>query len=225
MVHNVSISRAIADGLPVPSDIIGNPFPATEFSGLRDRVRNSDLVFLGRLVSDKGCDTLIEALDLLRRRGLRPSLTVIGDGDEAPALHRMVQNLGMEQQVSFTGALRAGRANIVALHRVMVVPSRWAEPFGVVALEGIASGCAVIASSQGGLPEASGPCGIFFPNGDSAALADCIAAVFNDPALRHRLVEAGPEHLKRFEPEFVANAYLGLFRQWTCGNASARGVS
>ena len=53
----------------------------------------------------------------------------------------------------------------------MVIPSRCAEPFGLVALGGIASGCAIVASDQGGLPDAEGPCGLYFPNRTAKALA------------------------------------------------------
>ena len=93
----------------------------------------------------------------------------------------------------------------------MIVPSRWAEPFGIVALEGIATGCALVASSGGGLPDAVGPCGLLFPNGDAAALALALKKVLSDEGCRHQIIEAGPVHLENFTPGHVASLYLSLF--------------
>jgi glycogen synthase len=209
--HNVSISEAIAASLPVPSIVIGNPFDTREFEGLTDRPRDRDIVFLGRLVSDKGCDLLLYALAELKTKGLSPSLTVIGDGPEMPALKTLAAKLGLNAQVEFLGAVREGRGQIVARHRILAIPSIFAEPFGVVALEGVASGCAVVASAEGGLPDAVGPCGVYFPNGDAAGLALALEQTLTDTALRARLVSGGPTHLQKFRPEVVAGRYLDLF--------------
>jgi glycogen(starch) synthase len=210
--HNVSISEAIAASLPVPSVVIGNPFDTREFEGLTDRPRDRDIVFLGRLVSDKGCDLLLYALAELKTKGLSPSLTVIGDGPEMPALKTLAAELGLNAQVEFLGAVREGRGQIVARHRIFVIPSIFAEPFGVVALEAVASGCAVVASAEGGLPDAVGPCGVYFPNGNVGGLALALEQTLTDPALCSRLVSGGPAHLRNFKPEVIAGRYLDLFR-------------
>jgi glycosyltransferase involved in cell wall biosynthesis len=211
LCHNIAISRAIAAELPVRSEVIGNPFETGEFERLRATPRDRDVVFLGRLVSDKGCDLLLEALGRLKAKGLTPSLTVVGDGTELDRLRAMVERLRLGDQVEFAGALREGRGAVVARHRVMAIPSRWREPFGVVALEGIAAGCAIVASEQGGLPDAVGPCGLYFPNGDAAALADALERVLTEYGLQQRLASAGPEHLRQFQPERVGRRYLEFF--------------
>jgi glycogen(starch) synthase len=210
--HNVSISKAIAASLPVSSMVIGNPFEAQAFAGLLDTPRDKDIVFLGRLVSDKGCDLLLRALAVLKGKNLFPSLTVIGDGPEMATLRALTVELELSEQVEFLGALQEGRGEIVARHHIMAIPSVWAEPFGVVALEGVASGCAIVASSQGGLPDAGGPCGLYFPNGDVMALAEALEKVLTDAALREELVAKGPGHLKEFQPAVIAGRYLDLFR-------------
>ena len=113
--------------------------------------RQRDLVFVGRLVSDKGCDLLLEALLLLGERGVRPSLTIVGTGPEEAFLRQHVCRYGLENKVVFAGKKTGSElARLLRDHRILVVPSRWKEPFGIVALEGIACGCLVIASSGGG---------------------------------------------------------------------------
>ena len=210
--RNVSISQAIADSLPKKSTIIGNPFEAAEFDVLRTQPKDRDIVFMGRLVSDKGCILLLTALAALKTRGLRPSLTIIGDGPESGPLKAAAAELGIADQIEFAGAMREGRGALVARHKIMAVPSIWVEPFGIVALEGIASGCALVASANGGLRDAVGPCGLLFPNGDATALAAALERVLEEPGLREELVARGPEHLKEFQPARVAGKFLALFR-------------
>lgn len=213
--HSISISKAIADRLPVKSTIVGNPFEPQEFAtsaaarGGNDR--DKDIVFMGRLVSDKGCGVALRALALLKAEGLFPSFTVIGDGPEMPALKNLAAELGIAAQVDFRGALREGRGREVARHRIMVIPSVWAEPFGVVALEGLAAGCALVASSAGGLPEAVGSCGLLFPNGDVEAMAAALKRLITDPSLREKLLAERDRHLERFQPEAVAREYMQFF--------------
>jgi len=174
-----------------------------------------DLIFVGRLVSDKGCDLLLEALFLLGERGVRPSLTIIGTGSEESFLRQYVSRHGLENEVVFAGK-KAGSelAGLLRNHHVLAVPSRWKEPFGIVALEGSACGCAVIGSSGGGLPETIGPCGVLFENGDPKMLADQVENLlankstreFRDPTLRR-------QHLEKHTPNRIASEYLVLFEE------------
>jgi len=210
-VENVAISKAIAQKLRAKAVVIGNPFEAGEFRDLGNEYRTKDIVFAGRLVTAKGCDLALRSLAILKADGMRPSLTVIGDGAEALALKRLTAELELSEQVTFLGAMREGLGKEVARHKVMVVPSIWAEPFGVVALEGLAAGCAVVASSGGGLPEAVGPCGMLFPNGDAEALAAALKELLTSLPRRERLLAERSQHLEQFLPENVARRYLNVF--------------
>jgi glycogen synthase len=209
--RNVAISEAIASALPVRSVVIGDPFEPGEFADCGEGHRTRDIVFMGRLVSNKGCDLVLRALGILKREGIRPSLSIIGDGPELPALKRLTEELDLPTQVAFRGMLREGRGREVAQHKIMVVPSTWEEPFGVVALEGIAAGCVVVASRSGGLPEAVGPCGILFKSGDVEALASALKELLEAPSLRVKFVRESVHHLKRFQPEVVARGYVDIF--------------
>lgn len=216
-VQNVAISKAIAAAIRCEPVVIGNPFEPGEFKDLGSEFRTKDIVFVGRLVSAKGCDLELRSLAMLKAEGLQLSFSVIGDGPEAPALKQLTAELGLSEQVAFLGAIREGRGREVAKHKIMVVPSIWAEPFGVVALEGIAAGCAVVASSGGGLPDAVGPCGLTFPNGDAKALAEAVKELLTNPARREKLLVERDRHLAQFRPETVAKRYMEVFESATRG--------
>ena len=205
----ISASAAIGRDMPAPSTVIPNPYDDSLFRVLPGVERTRDLVFLGRLVQDKGADLLVTALAKLARRGLRPSVTIIGSGPEEAALRAQVSASGLQASVTFVGARRG--PELLALlnqHRFLVIPSRWQEPFGVVALEGIAAGCVVVASNGGGLPEAVGPCGETFPNGDSDALASVLARLLRDPASYEALRQGADRHLRKHTRAQVAAEYL-----------------
>ncbi len=171
-------------------------------------------VFLGRLVSDKGADLLIDALRLLKTDGVIADLTVIGTGPEEERLKTLAAELGVGGQIFFAGA-RTGDALVRLLneHRLLVVPSRWAEPFGVVALEGLACGCAVVGSEAGGLSDALGACGLTFPNGNAPALAAAIREILTRDGLFDQLRAGVPGHLARHTAGAVASAYLEIFQR------------
>lgn len=213
---NISVSRAVDQFLGVKGFVIPNPYDNQRFRRLAEVPKTQDLVFLGRLVSDKGVHVLIQALALLREQGLRPSLTIIGSGPEREPLEQLAVQYRVRDQITFTGA-QSGETLVRLLnaHRIMVVPSRWNEPFGVVALEGIACGCGVVGSSGGGLPEAIGPCGITFPNGVADILASdlnlMLSASEMNPWCRPELVHP---HLAQHESLQVARSYLSIFTQF-----------
>lgn len=205
---NISVSHAVDQFLRLNGQVIPNPYDQQLFRRLPEIKRNRDMVFLGRLVSDKGCDLLLDALALLRDQGLTPSLTIIGAGPEQPALEDQVKRFHLENQVCFTG-LKSGEELVRVLnhHQIMVIPSRWNEPFGVVAIEGIACGCVVIGSNGGGLPEAIGPCGWTFPNGCANELADALRVAFTQPGKVEACLSQGPAHLVVHEKQVVAAQY------------------
>ena len=202
---SLAISNAIAAQLPAPAILAGNPYNDEVFRNLQS-ARTKELIFVGRLVSDKGADLLLEALALLEAR---PHLTIAGDGPERAPLEKQAADLKLQPQVDFIGNQTSEQlAKILNEHQVLVVPSRWREPFGIVALEGIACGCAVVGSAEGGLAEAIGPCGVTFPNGHARALADALARLLGDPAECDRLRQNASAHLARFTPRHVAKIYL-----------------
>lgn len=203
---SLAISRAIAEQLPVPSIQVGNPYDDKVFRNSLSEPRTNELIFVGRLVSDKGADLLLEAMALLQSK---PRLTIAGDGPERARLEKQAAELNLQSRVDFIGSRTSEQlAKLLRQHQILVVPSRWREPFGIVALEGIACGCVVVGSAEGGLAEAIGPCGVTFPNGDARVLANTLARLLTDPAECDRLQQNAAAHLARFTPRQVANVYL-----------------
>ena len=208
----MAISTPIAGDLPPGSPVIPNPYRDDLFR-LRNRgPRRWAVGFLGRLVSDKGADLLLEALALLPPELADGRVAIIGGGPEQPALEARAADLGLAGRVDFLGAHRdAALGDLLNQVEILVVPSRWAEPFGIVALEGLACGCALVVSRLGGLPEAAGPAQAVFENDDVAGLRDRLAELLADPARRAAAAEAGLRHVAGFTAERIAARYLALF--------------
>lgn len=210
--RQIAVSHALARSLPAPCTVVPNPYADDVFrmSPEDEAVpRDTELVFVGRLVSDKGVDVLLDALALLARRGRRLRLSVVGDGPEATALAARARRLGIEGKVSFLG--RRGSRELAALlrtHQVLVVPSVWEEPFGVVALEAIACGCVPLVARSGGLPEAVGRCGLVVARGDPHALAQGIRSLVDQPQVLAGFRAEAPAHLERHGRDRVARDYL-----------------
>jgi glycogen synthase len=212
---NVAVSQAIAKDLSLGVKVIANPYDNRIFRLIPHTARDRELLFVGRLVSDKGVDVLLRALGILKQQSINACLTIIGRGPAEANLRALVCELELDQAVTFGGEkVGPELAELMNRHQVIVIPSRWPEPFGIVALEGIACGCIAVGSEEGGLSEAIGNCGMTFRNGDSQELADRLRTLLSDSQLREKSRAAAPVHLERFRAQTVAQCYLGLLREF-----------
>lgn len=171
-------------------------------------VRDGELVMLGRLVSDKGFDVALRALALPGGPLGDARVTIVGDGPERVLLEALVVELGIAERVTFAGRLGGGALrHALNAHKVLVVPSVWQEPFGIVALEGLACGCSVVVSAAGGLPQAGGPTARTFRPGDpedaARAIAEALAAP-RDPAPEARLAHLAAQRADAVAARLVA---------------------
>lgn len=164
------------------------------------------LLFVGRIDPVKGLDTLLEAVARLRERPALRLLVVGGAGalhpvdpDEAH-LRGLTRKLGIADRVCWLGPVEQERlALYYSAADVCVVPSRY-ESFGLVALEALACGAALVAARVGGLPSIvrDGENGLLVPWRTPDAFAARIAAVLDDPALAVRLRRAAGPSMARF---------------------------
>ncbi len=209
--RNVAVSSAVAKHLWAPATVIGNPYDDDVFVHTGGETRDIDIAFVGRLVGDKGADLLVDAIAQLE--GYRA--IVIGTGPEEASIRSQIRRYGLESRIELAGELLPRQvAEILRRTRVLAIPSRWEEPFGLVALEGIASGCRCVASDGGGLSEAVGSCGTLFPRNDVVALARALSETLSrtNTAVDRSLTEA---HLASHKKRFVAQSYLSVLEELT----------
>jgi glycogen(starch) synthase len=210
----ISVSQAVAAHISSPSQVIPNPYREDIFYEIPKINREKELVFVGRLVSDKGVDLLLEALANLKTSGVTPALTIVGTGPEEHNLRQQVKELSIDNQVDFVGMkIEQALAQILNAHKILVVPSRWDEPFGIVALEGIACGCVVVGSNGGGLKDAIDLCGITFPNGNVNALTKILFDLLTNPDQLILYKIPAKMHLARHKPAEISKAYLKVMEE------------
>jgi glycosyltransferase involved in cell wall biosynthesis len=217
--RGISASQFIASRVDPRSVVIPNPYRDDLFRLMPHVPRSRTVLFVGRLVSDKGAAVLIESVRLLRARFAAASATIVGEGPEEEVLKRQVRESSLEDAVTFRGRLD-GDALVEEFnrHQILVVPSVWEEPFGIVALEGIACGCVVVGTDQGGLPEAIGPCGRVVPAADPSSLAEMIERLLADGQLDVYRAHAR-DHLAAHAGGRVVAEYRALLRA-AAGSAS-----
>ena len=148
------------------------------------------LLGVGRLVSDKGFDVAVRSLARLRDRGTIARLTIAGNGPEKSNLESLGRDLGVADQVKFVNWVMPKHvASLINTATVVLMPSRWPEPFGLVALQAAQMGRPTIASAVGGLPEIveHGLTGLLVEPNDEHVLAEAIQVVLSDASLASRL--------------------------------------
>ena len=186
------------NGVPATSGPDTDPPPAE--AGSRRLVIGA----VGRLVPEKGFDVLLRALAGLPEA----DLVVMGDGPERAGLEHLGRQLGLQDRITFTGWVEPPwtarwRCDVLA------VPSR-VEGFGLVAVEALGAGIAVVGARSGGLPEvvADGETGLLVPPDDPEALAEALRRIRDDPAWRAELAERGrADARRRFSVEAMMAAY------------------
>ncbi|WP_454043019.1 glycosyltransferase family 4 protein [Cellulosimicrobium sp. Marseille-Q8652] len=158
------------------------------------------LVFVGRMIPEKGAHVLVEALARLDRHDVRATIVGSHGFDPRAALSPYEQRLRAEAavldgRVVFLPSQERPRiARLLGTADVVAVPSDWPEPSGLTVLEGMASGAAVVASDVGGIPELAGEAAILVRPGDAAGLAEAIEHLAVDRAALARARAVARSH-------------------------------
>jgi glycosyltransferase involved in cell wall biosynthesis len=214
--YSSSVDRHLAANGLLRRQII--PFPATidpqPGSGHATRRR---VVFAGRIVHQKGVSVLIRAA-----REVDGEFVICGDGRQLPAMRKLAQRIGVQERVRFTGWLSSEQlAEEFANASVVVVPSLWPEPFGLVGIEALAAGRPVVASATGGIEDwlDDGISGLCVTPGDVEELARALNELLADPDRQRAMGIAGRDAVnRRFSPErhvaAVLDAYRGAHSTW-----------
>ncbi len=177
------------------------------------------ILAFGRLVTDKGFDLALRAFATVVRRLPRARLVLAGEGPARAELERLAAALGIAPAVEFVGWIAPDAVPaLINSASLVVVPSRWEEPFGLVALEAALMERPVVATRVGGLVEAveHGVTGLVVDKEDPAALADAIVALLEDTATADRMGRAGRRRAaERFAWDRCVDAYDRLYQQTT----------
>jgi glycogen(starch) synthase len=191
---------------------------------------NEKLVLLvGRLVYEKGFQLALDALPEVIHRVGNVRFLVAGSGTHEAELKAQAERLGLTEHGTFLGWI--GDDVLHSLYRIAdlcVVPSIY-EPFGLVALEAMASGCPCIVADTGGLREVvpqGERVGLRFNGGDAEHLGVMIERLLVDEQLRDRLVTEASEHVLRFDWDDIALRTRGIydgFGQVTAAEGAGRG--
>lgn len=171
------------------------------------------VIATGRLIAEKGFDVLLDALATPALRELGVRATIVGSGDEGDALVEHAKRVCVEDRVQFTGRLHGAALDATFEDTLaVIVPSLWDEPFGIVALEGMARGIPVIVTRVGGLSALGEAGGVVVPRSDPDSLAAAIRALAEDPSHRARVVARGAALARSSTWDLLSERYLGAYR-------------
>jgi glycosyltransferase involved in cell wall biosynthesis len=164
------------------------------------------IVAAGRLAEVKNYPLLVEALSVLRQR-TAARLFILGQGDQEPALRKLIEARGLGEVVHLCG-FQGNPWKYIARADVFVLTSRY-EGFGNVLVEAMACGVPVVATSSPGSRDIvnSGADGLLVERHEPAAVAAALDRVLSDAALRRRMSETARRHAERYRTESVALAY------------------
>ncbi len=175
------------------------------------------VVYAGRLVREKGVDVLLRAFAKTTEQLPSARLLIAGDGPESEKLKRLIGDLDLDSKVTFHGHLSSSELEeVLGRAWVLAVPSLWAEPFGLIAVEAMMSGTAVVASDSGGPREIieHGKSGFLVPPGDVDALAEKLILLLSDRNLSQTLGRAGRSSSEsRFSEELFLGRLLDMYER------------
>jgi glycosyltransferase involved in cell wall biosynthesis len=170
--------------------------------------------WIGRMTGVKRGADVLRAFRALRDRGVEATLCMVGDGPERDQLEQLAGELGLMHDCLFAG-YQEDVGPFFAAFDAFVLPSG-NEGTPVTAIEALASGCPVVATRVGGVPDVvrDGTDGLLVELGDRNGLADALARLAADPELRRRMGEAGHDRvLPRYAVERLIDDVDGLYRR------------
>ncbi|MEH2464456.1 glycosyltransferase family 4 protein [Nostoc sp.] len=204
----------IQNGVPPEQTVTlhcGISVPKTATAPLSLEVhQNHRILFVGRIVSDKGLEWLLKTLI---HTDPQIKLDIAGEGWERPQLEKLANTLKLSNRITWHGWCDPDKINKLYQQCFAVIfPSVWPEPAGLVTLEGYASYRPVIASAVGGIPEhlRDGETGILVPGNNIQKLADAIHELYTDYQKSRHMGEQGHAFLMK---EFTIDTHLKNLRK------------
>lgn len=210
--YSTAVDRHLADNGIAPRALVPY-FPTTPVRPGRGHENRRRVVFAGRIVRPKGVEVLLRAAT-----EVDAEFRLCGDGAQLDVMRALAADLGLGERAVFTGWLDAeGLAAEMGEASVVVMPSVWPEPFGLVGIEAFAAGRPAVASLTGGVGDwlEHGVNGMGVPPADPPALAAALREVLEDPARQAEMGARGREMTAaRFSRErhveVLLSAYAGV---------------
>jgi glycogen synthase len=184
----------------------------------------SYVLAVGRLVAQKGCDVLIEALASESLASLE--LVIAGEGPERATLEQRAKRMGLAERVHLVGAVDRSRlSGLLAGAEVFAFPSR-GEPFGIALLEAMAAGVPSVATRAGGVVEFARDeqNALLVPPDAPEALAAAILRIRSDDSLGARLSAAGRETARTFSWGSIVPQYEQVYIESLGGSPTRMGI-
>lgn len=219
LVNSAYMRGEFSESFPELKDkveIIPNGIDVEYFQNIKPKKYFSEpyIFFVGRMVQKKGVDILLRAFAKANIEGLKMLLE--GHAEELEEMKRLSRELGVEDKVKFTEGKLSDNEKVAYMKAAIfgVMPSR-IEPFGIVALEFLASGVPLIASKTGGLKKIleDGKTCLFFRNEDVDDLVKKIHELYGDQKLQDRLVKNGSREVQKYSEDKIAQKYLELYKK------------
>jgi len=219
ILANSSFTRdaLVMNGFPREKVHVVHPILPLADQPLTPAPEEPKILFVGQLIRGKGLDLLFNALTRLR---CPFTLTVVGTGNSRDNLHAMCAQLGLQSRVLFLDWVdhdEVGRFYTDA--KVVAMPSRWPEPFGLIGQEAMRRGRPVVAFNVGGIGDwlEHELTGLLAPEQDIGAFAEALERILTDTAYANRL---GENAYKRVRERFSFQSYLDQLEEHLSGNVS-----
>lgn len=197
------------------TSVVHSGIDTTSFGSPRpDRPWGGRLLYAGRYDRRKGIETAIRALAEPGLEHCSLQVCAVGDAAERARLEAIVDELGLRPRVEFTWSPREKLGAAYKSADLVVFPSEWDEPFGLVPLEAMACGTPVAATGAGGSGRfcIDGENCVRFAPGDPAALAAAVRRVASDADLRQHLIDSGIRTAAAFDVDRLADTFEGWYR-------------
>jgi len=205
--------------IPMGVDVPDMEAFAPSAKEIRDMYRgNSDVVmlFVGRLVREKGVDDFISAAQMILAEGIGVTALLIGEGPERMALEAEAKELGVSANVHFLGWIEHKELPAyMAAADVLVGPSM-IEGQGLVFAEALMAGVPVVATNIGGITDIviDGETGLLVEPGNPEQIRSAVMRLRSEPGLKERVVASGRRHAeKQYTREATATAFSGLYEE------------
>ncbi len=173
------------------------------------------IAFAARLVTEKGGEVLLRAFALVVAKIPETQLLLVGDGPQREKLKQLITDLNLEANIVMPGQMPLVEMEALFSRAwVQVVPSLWAEPFGLITANAMMRGTAVVASAAGGSIDIvnQGETGFLVPPGDVKTLAEILVDLLRNRELAEKLGKTGRKvALEQLSEDVFVNKVLGLY--------------